>query len=90
MSLFEGCSYYVFRYGGIDAVAEAGLEGFFHSPVFAGVKGEDRDASSGIEASGKNAEQGIESAKFVVDRDPQGLEDASLGRADIGLGEVVA
>lgn len=51
----------------------------FHATIFAGVKGEDRDAPAGFERVGQLAQQEIEDAELVVHGDAERLEDAAHG-----------
>ena len=76
---------------GVDAVAQAGVEGFFHAAVFAGMESEDGHAPAEFEAGGEVAQKTVEGGKLVVHGDADGLEDAADGEvgfvlADVGQG----
>src|SRR3954469_22606190 len=62
---------------GVMVLTEAGFEGFFHAPIFTGVKGEDRNPASGIETRGKVTQESVESGELIVHGDAQGLENAA-------------
>src|SRR2546430_13839509 len=62
---------------GIRAAAFTGLEGFFHAPVFAGMKCENGNPAAGLEAERKVAQERIQSAEFVVHGDSQRLKNAA-------------
>src|SRR5579862_8113883 len=64
---------------GTWVVAKAGLEGFLYAAVFAGVERQDGDATAGIEARRKIAEETFEGGEFVVHRDTERLKDAANG-----------
>jgi len=63
----------------VEAFAVRGLEGLFHAAVFAGVEGEDGEASAWIEAVREDAQEGVEGGEFFVHFDADGLEDAADG-----------
>ena len=63
----------------VEAFAVRGLEGFFDAAVFAGVEGQDGDATTGVQALRENAQEGVESGEFFVHFDADGLEDAADG-----------
>lgn len=56
-----------------------GFKGLLHAAVFAGMKGEDGDATSRFQAGGEDAEEAIECVEFLVYGDADGLEDAADG-----------
>ena len=58
-------------------MTQSGLEGLLHTPVFAGVKGQEDNAAAGIEAFGKHAQELIERDQFLVDGDAEGLKKAA-------------
>lgn len=77
------------RFGGdlgIDAVLQALFEGEFDAAVFAGVEGEEGDASARFETVGERAEEFAECAEFIVDGDAEGLEDSLDRTVGIFLG----
>src|SRR5882672_8554001 len=74
---------HVVGHGRVSAVAFAGLEGFFHAAVFAGVEREQRGAAAGAQAVRELAQECIERAELVVDFDAQGLEYAA--HAEVGV-----
>ena len=61
----------------IKAFAVRGLEGFFHAAVLARMESEDGEAASRVEASGQDAQEGVEGGEFLVHFDADGLEDAA-------------
>ena len=62
-----------------DAVAFTGLEGLFHAAIFAGVKRENGDSATGLQAERKTLQERIQRAEFVVHGDSQRLENAAHG-----------
>src|SRR5690242_8962462 len=66
-------------YLGVRAGAFTGLEGFFHASIFSGVKCENRNPATCLQADRKIMQERIERAEFVVHGDAQGLENTAHG-----------
>ncbi len=64
---------------GVRTAAFTGLEGFFHAAIFAGVKRENGDSATRLQAERKIVKERIQHAEFVVHGDSQRLENTPHG-----------
>jgi hypothetical protein len=62
---------------GIETYVSTGREGFLYAAIFAGMEGEDGDATARIQTGRELAQQGIEGEEFVVHGNTEGLEDTA-------------
>jgi len=71
----------------VETFAPARGEGFLHTTIFAGMKGEHGHAPAGIEARVEMAEKGFEGRELVVHRNAESLEYAAEAEIPVVTGK---
>ena len=64
---------------GVHTEAFTGHERLFYTAIFAGVKSENGDSATGLQAEREILQECVERAKFIVHRDSQRLENTAHG-----------
>ena len=72
----------------IDSTLKSVAEVMFHAPILARVKAQYRDPATWKEAVREAAEEGVQSVKLFIDRNPDGLENASYRRTPLVVRDV--